>query len=177
MNKAVFMRQGGVLLPPLRKDNSILNRRFYSYVPEALNIIGNAGFLIAVVDNCEPNVPGLAIRSLYDMATKKIQDFTPYNVVTSTCYISEEQDHPDKIPNPGLIQKIMGEFSIDPSLSIMIVSTKEDVMFGRSADIEKFLALRTTESSWRRMPKDIEIEIVDNLLEAAKVISNGSVAN
>jgi len=177
LTNVIFMRREGVLFPKPRRSEDLLDRKFYPNIPKAFAILSNTDFTIAIIANSRHNEPGVSYRTFHDMNSRKIKSLCPGKVFVTTCYCKEDENHPDKIPNIGLIQKAKDELDIDLKNSVMICTIKEDVMMGREAGIGEFILLKTRRRNWGKLSKDLPCQIVDDLEAAAVYLTNGTVAD
>lgn len=174
---AVFMRREGVIFPRLKKGENILERRFYSYIPSAFAIMDGIDFTVVVISNSRLNEPGMSYRTFHDLTSRKLKSLCPGKIFTTTCYCKEDEDHPDKIPNIGLIKKVKSELDVDLENSVMICTIKSDIVMGQEAGIGRFILLKTRKRSWGKLSDELSCQVVNDLKEAAIYLTNGSVAD
>ncbi|KQS23909.1 HAD-IIIA family hydrolase [Dyadobacter sp. Leaf189] len=135
-------------------------------VPEALNLLKNAGYLLIVVTNQAGIAKGLygpehvyAIHEAMQQASGNVLDdlyFSPYHPQYSGASLSRK-------PGSLMLEKAIGKYNIDPEQSWMIGDRDRDMQAGKNAGVRTIHIVPENERS------EGDYAAV-NLLEAAKII-------
>jgi D-glycero-D-manno-heptose 1,7-bisphosphate phosphatase len=180
LNKAVFLDRDGVL----NVEKDYLHRtedfEFLPGVPQALHLLKEAGFLLIVVTNQSGVARGyFSLEAVHQLHRHLQQELVPYGVAVDGFYIcphhpeygseNEATDCLCRKPLPGMIEKAVSDFSIDPARSYLVGDKLSDIDAGRAAGC-RCLLVRTGYGATftAAVPKDVVI--VDDLLAAAGFI-------
>ena len=147
----------------LDRDDTLVRDKGYMHRPEdlawmpgaiaAVKAANDAGWLVVVITNQSGIGRGLfdeaQMRAFHaamaaDLAAHGARIdawyFCPYHQ-DATIPAYRIADHPDRKPNPGMLQRAMRDLPIDPARSVMIGNTADDVEAGRRAGVRAFLVL------------------------------------
>jgi len=143
-NRAVFLDRDGVLNRSLLKDGnpypppSLKELEILPYVPEALAILKNAGFLLICVTNQPDVARGKQKKEIVEAIHKKLLNLLCLEEIL-TCY-HDDRDHCQcRKPLPGLLLKAAEKYSIDFSQSFMVGDRWRDIEAGENAGCRTIL--------------------------------------
>ncbi|GAB6968497.1 HAD family hydrolase [Komagataeibacter kakiaceti JCM 25156] len=150
MKSAVFLDRDGVINVDTGYPHRIDELEFIAGAPEAIARINASGRLAIVVTNQS----GIA-RGLYEEAdahafNTHIQDrLRAWNARIDGFYLCPyhpdaiieryRQDHPDRKPGPGMIERAIRDFHIDRNGSFLVGDRQTDIQAAQAAGIPGYL--------------------------------------
>ena len=168
MNKCIFLDRDGVLNEEIgtyvyNPEDIIIPQG----MPEALQNLKQAGYLLVVVTNQAGIAMGKYTRQNVLACHKKIQDacghvldalyYCPYHPDYNTASLARK-------PDSLMIEKAIARFNIDPSQSWMIGDRQRDIEAGNKQQI-RGIFISAQESA-----PDTAVHTASNLLEATHYI-------
>jgi D-glycero-D-manno-heptose 1,7-bisphosphate phosphatase len=181
MNKAVFLDRDGVINVEKEYLHRVEDFEFLPGVPQALRFLQEAGFLLIVVTNQSGVARGYYSLEAVDTLHRHLQDtLEPHGVAVDGFYVCPHHpDHGDgehtlecscRKPLPGMIEKAVSDFRIDPARSFLVGDKLSDIAAGRAAGCRCFLVRTGYGASVpvKAVPEDVTI--VDDLPAAAEAI-------
>lgn len=187
MNKAVFLDRDGTINEEMGYINHVSRFKIFKFVPEAIKILNNAGYLVIVVTNQSGLARGYFDENLINMLhaslLKKVQKesakidaiyFCPHHPTEG---IQKYRINCDcRKPKPGMIKQAQKEFDISLNKSIMIGDRYKDVEFGKQLGLKTIMVLTgygLGEYTFQRHLWNEQPDLVcNNLLEAAQIIKS-----
>lgn len=187
MNKAVFLDRDGTINEEMGYINHVSRFKIFKFVPEAIKILNNAGYLVIVVTNQSGLARGYFDENLINMLhaslLKKVQKesakidaiyFCPHHPTEG---IQRYRINCDcRKPKPGMIKQAQKEFDINLNKSIMIGDRYKDVEFGKQLGLKTIMVLTgygLGEYTFQRHLWNEQPDLVcNNLLEAAQIIKS-----
>lgn len=187
MNKAVFLDRDGTINEEMGYINHVSRFKIFKFVPEAIKILNNAGYLVIVVTNQSGLARGYFDENLINMLhaslLKKVQKesakidaiyFCPHHPTEG---IQRYRINCDcRKPKPGMIKQAQKEFDISLNKSIMIGDRYKDVEFGKQLGLKTIMVLTgygLGEYTFQRHLWNEQPDLVcNNLLEAAQIIKS-----
>ena len=164
LNRAVI-RDGKAFPPPTVADFEL-----YPGVPEALQALKAAGFLLVVVTN-QPDVgAGLQRREEVEQMHARLRALLPIDDVR-VCYHTEDDRCDCRKPRPEMLRSAARELNINLAASYMIGDRWRDVGAGRHAGC---ITIFIRNSYDERQPDDYDLA-VDSVLEAVQAILSNRV--
>ena len=144
----------------LDRDDTLVRDKGYMHRPEdlvwmpgaiaAVKAANDAGWRVVVVTNQSgigrglfsvPQMDAFHAAMAADLAAHGAQIdawyFCPYHP-DATIPAYRVADHPDRKPNPGMLQRAIRDLELDPDRSVMIGNTADDVEAGRRAGLRAF---------------------------------------
>jgi D-glycero-D-manno-heptose 1,7-bisphosphate phosphatase len=190
MQRAVFLDRDGTI----NQDSGYISKpeqfEIYPYAGKAINLLNELGFLVFVVTNQSGVARGYYNHhDLAEIHAKMLDQLKKENAHIDKIYISPywhdgqiepfNIEHEDRKPGIGMFKKARKEFDVKVSRSYMIGDRYSDIAFGKKAGLTTILVLSgdgrneflNNRKSWEYKPDFI----TENLLSAAKFISNPSV--
>lgn len=188
MNKAVFLDRDGTINEEMGYINHISRFKMFEFVPEAIKIFNEAGYLVIIVTNQS----GLAKGYFDEALLNKIHQYLLEQVKQKSAVIDKIYicpHHPAegkgkykldcmcRKPKTGMIDSAKKEFNIDISKSFVIGDRHKDVQFGQNAGLKTIMLMTGygkgeytyQKGQWNSNPD----YICENLLDAANLIKNG----
>jgi len=180
MNKAVFLDRDGVINVEKGYLHRVEDFEFLPGAPEALRLLKEAGFLLIVVTNQSGVARGYySLEAVHELHRHLQDELIPYGAAIDGFYICPH--HPDhesedqltecscRKPLPGMIEKAVSDFHIDPARSYLVGDKLSDSEAGRAAGCRCFL-VRTGYGDIPAVSVPKDVTIVDDLLAAARSI-------
>lgn len=161
---APIVRAGKPFAPTSREEFQILPG-----VPEALQVLDQAGFLLIVVTNQPDVARGLISREEVEDMHSHLMRIFPLDDI-KVCYETEESGSQDYKPRPGMLLDAAKEHDIDLSKSYMVGDRWRDVGCGLAAGCFTILIDR---GYAERIPQDPHARCGD-LQEAVPIILSHS---
>lgn len=155
----VFMRDGKPRAPSLVEDFE-----FYPGVPEAIEQLRNAGFLLVVVTNQPDVARGWQKLEVVEQMNQIVLDRLGVHDIR-VCYHVNEDGCLCRKPSPGMLVSAAEEWSIDLSGSFMVGDRYSDIVAGRGAGCRTVLVGEG--DAEEAVTPDYQVE---SLLAAAAVI-------
>ena len=187
MKKAVFLDRDGTINEEMGYINHASRFIIFDFVPEAIKILNDCGFLIFVVTNQSGIARGYfsedLLISLHNSLIAKVEK---YQAKIDKIYYCPH--HPKeglqkyridcncRKPKPGMIEQAKKEYSIDLENSYIIGDRYKDVQFGNNLGLKTIMVLTGyglgeytyQKNEWLTQPDFI----CNNLLDAANVIKS-----
>jgi D-glycero-D-manno-heptose 1,7-bisphosphate phosphatase len=135
--RAVFLDRDGVLnrAPTPR---TLLELQVLPGVPEALRLLGEAGFLRIVVTNQPDVARGLQSRAGVEEIHRALASQLPLDDVL-TCFHDDSDGCECRKPKPGLLTRAAASHDIDLARSFLVGDRGVDIAAGRAAGCTTFL--------------------------------------
>lgn len=142
-----FLDRDGVLNIDSGYTHRVDQLQWIEGAPEAIRMLNEAGYYVVVVSN----QAGVA-RGLYDEAQialfhnhmdEQLGDIGAHIDAWYYCPFHPEAivdsyrhaNHPDRKPNPGMLLRVMREFSVDLARSFLVGDTDSDIVAARNAGV------------------------------------------
>jgi D,D-heptose 1,7-bisphosphate phosphatase len=139
MRPAVLLDRDGTLNPDPGYINDPDDFHLFPGVPEALQRLQQAGFLLVLVTNQSGIARGLVTRENLDRIHLKLQDLLkPFGVGFAGIYYCPHHPQDDcdcRKPRPGMAVQAIRDFDIDCSRSFLVGDKKSDVQMAQSAGL------------------------------------------
>lgn len=169
--KSVFLDRDGVINYPIIKDGKPYPPKDWSEfrlipgVPEGINLLKEAGFLIIVVTN-QPDVGrGTLARETVEEIHTQMRQILPLDEVR-VCYDDGKTASEFRKPNPGMILASAKENNIDLKESYMVGDRWKDIDAGKRAGLRTVFIDYGYDEELRAQP-DYR---ASSFLEAARLI-------
>lgn len=176
--KAVFLDRDGVI--NIDRDDyvkSIDELRVFSFAPEAIRRICDAGWLVFVVSNQQAISKGIisedTLVGMEKEIAQQIEDAGGKIIKFYYCRHLASENCSCRKPQPGLILTAAKDHGIDLAKSIMVGDSERDIIAGKTAGCRTILAL--TGKLTREDVKTLSCTpdfIVNTLAEAAEIITH-----
>ena len=135
--RAVFLDRDGVLnQAPTPRTLSEL--KVLPGVPEALRLLGEAGFLRVVVTNQPDVARGLLTREGVEEIHRALREQLPLDEVLA-CFHDDADGCACRKPKPGLLTRAAATLDIDLGGSFLVGDRGVDIAAGRAAGCTTFL--------------------------------------
>jgi len=180
LQQAVFLDRDGVINVEKGYLHRVEDFEFLPGAPEALRLLKEAGFLLIVVTNQSGVARGYySLEAVHELHRHLQDELIPYGAAIDGFYICPH--HPDhesedqltecscRKPLPGMIEKAVSDFHIDPARSYLVGDKLSDSEAGRAAGCRCFL-VRTGYGDIPAVSVPKDVTIVDDLLAAARSI-------
>ncbi len=180
LNRAVFLDRDGVINVEKEYLHRIGDFEFLPGVPQALRLLKEAGFLLIVVTNQSGVARGYYSLEDVDRLHRHLQDqLAPYGAAVDGFYVCPH--HPEhgagdltincscRKPLPGMIEKAVVDFQIDPARSYLVGDKLSDIEAGQAAGCRSFL-VRTGYGGRDAEVVPDDVAIFDDLPAAARAI-------
>jgi D-glycero-D-manno-heptose 1,7-bisphosphate phosphatase len=171
MKRAVFLDRDGVINRAMVRDGkpypppNLSKLEILPGVPDALDLLHNAGFLLIVVTNQPDVARGTTQVSVVEEINTYLINCLPIDEF-QTCYHDNFDKCDCRKPFPGALLAAAKKYDIELSRSYMIGDRWKDIEAGRSAGCKTiFIDYGYSE----KQPKFVDYR-VGSLSEAAKVI-------
>lgn len=166
--KAVFLDRDGVINRNHKPVNKPRDLVLYPWVISSLRLLKSLDYRLFVVTN----QGGISAGYFTEEALQKIHN----KLDIETNHVIDEISHCPHIgnncecrkPKPGMLNSLIKKHSIDPSASFMIGDRDVDIIAGQGAGLTTIAIGKKSHGADYR---------VDNLLEAANIISDLSTSN
>ncbi|MRR53472.1 MAG: D-glycero-beta-D-manno-heptose 1,7-bisphosphate 7-phosphatase [Deltaproteobacteria bacterium] len=180
LQRAVFLDRDGVINVEKGYLHRIEDFEFLPGVPLALRLLKEAGFLLVVVTNQSGVARGYySLETVHELHRHLQSELVVAGVTIDGFYICPH--HPEhgsadsagecncRKPLPGMIERAISDFRIDPTRSYLIGDKLSDIEAGRAAGCRSLL-VRTGYGAAvvQSVPQDVTI--VDDLPAAARFI-------
>ncbi len=187
MKKAVFLDRDGTINEEMGYINHAFRFRVFDFVPEAIKILNECGFIVFVVTNQSGLARGYFSEDLLQTIHKNlVLKVEKENAKIEKIYFCPH--HPKgkiqkyqtdcncRKPKPGMIEIAKKEYNIDLKNSYTIGDRYQDVQFGKNVGLKTIMVLTGyglgeytyQKNSWPEQPD----HICNNLLEAANFIKS-----
>jgi len=187
MKKAVFLDRDGTINEEMGYINHISRFNIFDFVPDAIKILNECGFLIFVVTNQSGMARGyFDEKLLHAVHAALISEVEKKKATIEKIYFCPH--HPGegnqkyridcncRKPKPGMIKMAQEEFNIDLKKSYIIGDRYKDVQFGKKLGLKTILVLTGyglgeytyQKNYWPEQPDNV----CNNLLEAANLIKS-----
>jgi D-glycero-D-manno-heptose 1,7-bisphosphate phosphatase len=145
---AVFLERDGVVVV-----NSGLpgeEPRFARGAPEAIRTLNHLGYLVVLISNQPGVARGLISEGeMHAFNSRMVRALAAREARVGAVYVCpydaeareptwRHPDHPERLPNPGMITKAITERHIDPARSFLIAAGPEALEAGRAAGVSAF---------------------------------------
>ena len=136
--KAVFLDRDGVINKAIVKNGkpnpprSLEELEVLEGVPEALQALKEAGFLLIGVTNQPDVARGMQSREIVESINSTLLRALPIDEIL-VCYHDDQDECLCRKPKPGLLQQAAETYAIDLAASFMIGDRWKDVEAGRQA--------------------------------------------
>jgi D-glycero-D-manno-heptose 1,7-bisphosphate phosphatase len=171
VRRAVFLDRDGVLNRALvdggRPHPPVTLEQFEILpgVPQALDRLRDAGFLLIAATNQPDVARGTQRRELVEAMNARLMDESPITAIL-VCY-EDGDDCPRRKPNPGLLFEAAEQYGIDLAASFLVGDRWRDIEAGHRAGCRTiFIDRAYTE----RRPKPDPDYVADDLGDAANWI-------
>lgn len=184
-NKAVFLDRDGTINEEMGYINHASRFKIFSFVPEAIKILNQCGYLAIIVTNQS----GIARGYFDEELVKSIHGTLEEEISRQSGKINKIYycpHHPTegidgyrkncncRKPKPGMIEQAKEEFNINLKASFMIGDRYKDIEFGKNLGLKTIMVLTgygIGELTYQKETwKDYPDHICNNLLEAVKII-------
>lgn len=135
----IFFDRDGIInrLPPPEEYYVLSPERFFLQPPflEALRVVTDKGYPSVVVTNQKCVHRGLITREQLDAIHRAMEDrIRKAGLEFLAVYVCPHDDgHPDRKPNPGLLQRAAADHDLDLARSWMIGDAERDIQAGQAA--------------------------------------------
>lgn len=184
-SKAVFLDRDGTINEEMGYINHPSRFMIYDFVPEAIKILNQCGFLVLVVTNQSGVARGYFDEKLVQILHKQLTDqvrngggkidriyYCPHHPTEGIG--AYRVDCACRKPRSGMIDMAIKEFDIDLKKSYMVGDRYKDIVFGKKLGLKTIMVLTGyglgeytyQRKQWTEYP-DI---ISPNLLEASREI-------
>ncbi|MBA2733197.1 MAG: HAD family hydrolase, partial [Acidobacteria bacterium] len=183
--RAVFMDRDGTISEEIGYVNHPSRYRVFPYSAEAVRLLNEAGWLAILVTNQAGVARGYfteeIIAAVHNVLTKDLeQKGARLDAIYYCAHHPTVGEHPYRFdcdcrkPKPGLIERAVEEFSIDPAQSWMIGDRYSDIELARNAHVHSAFVLSgygRGEWEYQRTVWKHEPDLVaEDLLEAVRKI-------
>ena len=188
--KAVFLDRDGTINEEMGYINHIERFKIFEFVPEAIKILNDAGYLVIVVTNQS----GVARGYFPEDLVKKVHGDMLESLKAKKARIDKiyycphhpsegvgayKKDCKCRKPGTGMITMAQEKFNIDLSKSYMVGDRYKDILFAEKAGLSPIMVktgygigeFEHQQASWKIQPHFI----AQNLLDAAIFIKNNTV--
>lgn len=176
MGKAAFLDRDGVI----NRDTAyIAHWSEFEFLPgaiEGMRLLQEAGYELIVVTNQSGIARGIFSESTYQTLTAKMKaTLAEHGVVLTEVYFCPH--HPTegqgpylmacecRKPAPGMLTQAIGDYGLNPAISLMIGDKASDIEAGRRAGVEHLYRVRSDYDD----VEDSGAVSVNSLLEAAQL--------
>lgn len=181
MNKAVFVDKDGTLIPdiPYNTDPALITLQ--ENTAEGLRQLQCEGYLIIIISNQAGVARGIFEEKALDAVIGRMREvlqeqdvrldgfyYCPHHPEGTVAGYAVECDC--RKPSPGMIQRAVRDFDIDPFQSWMIGDILNDVEAGKRAGCRSILLDNGNETEWVINECRIPDYVVQNIDEAAMLI-------
>jgi D-glycero-D-manno-heptose 1,7-bisphosphate phosphatase len=138
MRKAVFLDRDGVLNRVICRDGrpyppaSLAEFEILEGVPEACQMLRDAGYLLIVVTNQPDVARGTTSRDSVDLFHSTLRNQVALDAIF-TCYHDDRDSCDCRKPKPGLFRDAALQYGIDLTISYMVGDRWRDIEAGQSA--------------------------------------------
>jgi D-glycero-D-manno-heptose 1,7-bisphosphate phosphatase len=187
MNKAVFLDRDGTINEEMGYINHASRFQIFKFVPEAIKILNNCGFLVFVVTNQSGLARGYFDEEMLErIHTDLIREVEENSAKIEKIYFCPHHPKEGSIkykidcdcrkPKPGMINLAKSEYDIDLNYSYIIGDRYKDVEFGRNLGLSTIMVLTGyglgeftyQKNTWPEQPD----HVCNDLLEAANIIKS-----
>lgn len=171
MSRAVFLDRDGVLNRAVARNGrphppaTLDAFEILPGVPQALERLRAAGFLLIVVTNQPDVTTGVQDRAVVDAMHDMLRDELGLDDIR-TCFHVDADGCACRKPRPGMLLAAARERNIDLARSIMVGDRWRDVAAGRAAGCRTVFI----DNGWQERRPDAPDHTVGSLDEAAAVI-------
>lgn len=173
LRRAVFLDRDGVLNrllsggPAGTSPQSVAETEIYPDVPEALDRLRRAGFLLIVTTNQPDVARGKTSRSGVEAIHAFLAERLPLDDI-QVCYHDDPDECACRKPKPGMIMAAAERFGVDVAASYMVGDRWRDIDAGLAAGCTPILIERGHDEVLRSTPS----AVVTSLAEAAAWIES-----
>ncbi len=144
--KAAFLDRDGVINED--RDDYVKNVRelkIYSYAPEAIKCLNEAGYVVVVVSNQQGIAKGVLsendLRLIEEEIKKRVEAAGGCITAFYYCKHLASENCACRKPKAGMLFRAAEDLGIDLKQSVMIGDTERDVQAGKSAGCRSILLL------------------------------------
>lgn len=169
MNRAVFLDRDGVINRGVREDGTLyapMSREAVELlpgVPDALDALHGAGFLLIVVTNQPDVARKTATRAEVDAVHAFLRTRLPALDEIRTCFHDDADHCACRKPQPGMIFAAAVDHEVDLSRSFMVGDRWRDIAAGRSAGCRTIQVNAVRETI--RVTPDVELPDLPSCVE------------
>lgn len=174
MSNAIFIDKDGTLIQDVPYNVVPEKIVFMENALDSLHLLQEAGYKIIIISN----QPGIALGYFDEEALIKVKE--KINEILNSkqinldgfyyCPHSANSSCDCRKPKPGLLNKAAEDLQIDLSSSWMIGDILDDIEAGNRAGTQTILLNNGNETEWLKKEYRTPGYLVDNLLEAARII-------
>ena len=187
MNKAVFLDRDGTINEEMGYINHVSRFKIFKFVPEAIRVLNNCGYLVFVVTNQSGLARGYFDEELLDTVhTDLIKQVEKESAKIEKIYFCPHHPKEGKLrykidcdcrkPKPGMVNMAKSEYDIDLEQSYIIGDRYKDVEFGKNLGLSTIMVLTGYGLGEYTYQKNIWPEqpdhVCNNLLDAANIIKS-----
>jgi D-glycero-D-manno-heptose 1,7-bisphosphate phosphatase len=171
MSRAVFLDRDGVINRAVVRDGrpyppaSVEELELLPGVPEAIETLRRAGFLVIVATNQPDVATGVQRRDVVEAMHERLRRDLAVDDI-ETCYHVDEDACACRKPKPGMLLAAAERWSIDLTQSFMVGDRWRDIGAGRTAGCATILV----ECGYDERKADTPDAVVSSLVEAAEFI-------
>jgi len=167
--RACFVGRNGVFTR-LPRDGAInpLTFEVFQEVPLGLNLLGDRGYYIAIVENEKGHLPGYDYPKILALIERTIRGLLAYPTGFRYCIHPIAMKCDCRMPKTGLFQWFADEVGIDLKASAMIAAKSYHVQAAEAAGITNIVRVPTGNNRWAKETESYPL--ADNCLEAAQLI-------
>ncbi|QDH16383.1 D-glycero-alpha-D-manno-heptose-1,7-bisphosphate 7-phosphatase [Swingsia samuiensis] len=148
--KAVFLDRDGVLNVDTGYPHRVKDLVLIKGVEEALSFLRDKGYLLIVVTNQSGVARGMfSVEDVENFHAELQRQLVPKSAQIDAFYMCPyhpeatikcfKEDHFDRKPNPGMIERAISDFGIDRQQSFLIGDKETDVQAAAAAGIRGYL--------------------------------------
>jgi len=185
MNKAVFLDRDGTINEEMGYINHVSRFRVFDFVPQAIKVLNDAGFIVIVVTNQSGVARGYFDEHLVRKIHKKLlKDLKKSSARIDRIYYCPH--HPEegrgeykkdcscRKPKTGMVDLAVKEYNIDVRRSFMVGDRYKDILFAKKAGLQPlFVKTGYGIGEYTHQKKEWNVQpifIAENLLDAAQFI-------
>ena len=168
-SKCCFVGRNGVF-NRLPRDGAMNPSTFqvFAAVPSGLNLLGDRGYFIAVVENEKGFLPGCNYQAIIKLIERQIRGLLAYPVDFRYCTHHSAKKCDCRMPKVGLLKWFDDNYDLDMANSAMIAGKTYHVQTAVAMGITNIVRVPTGNNRWA---KDVEqYPLAEDCLEAARLI-------
>lgn len=170
MKPTLFLDRDGTIIVDKHYLNDALQVEFLPKAIDGLKMFRDMGFQLIVVTNQSGIARGLVTEENLKKIHQRINtDLARHNLTITAFYHCPEaadSDHPDRKPNPGMLEAAIRDHNVDRTRSWMAGDKDIDVQAGKNAGVRTILIASSTP------PEGTTADITANqLVNAAQQVS------
>lgn len=153
--------------------NDALQVEFLPKAVDGLKMFRDMGFQLIVVTNQSGIARGLVTEENLKKIHQRIStDLARHNILITAfyhCPAAADSDHPDRKPNPGMIEAAIRDHDVDRSQSWMMGDKMLDVQAGYNANVRTILLTTSKEEPTTPAPDIVASHLVDAAQQISKL--------